>query len=152
MIVERGQQDYRERGPALPAPVPGGETIPGLTWPTMTFDDRMTLWLGKRRGRDHPCRPRPHQGRHGRLAARGAGAVQRRSGRVRRHALCGDAYFKRLAGDAAKLRDLKPEALVPGRGEALTGPDEVGKGIAGTRAFLDDLFDGVKHGVAAGNR
>lgn len=47
MIEERGQQDGLGNS-AVPEAVPGGETIPGLTWPTITFHQNMTLWLGSR--------------------------------------------------------------------------------------------------------
>ena len=47
MIVERGAQDYKSELQRFPRLFQAAETIPGLTWPTITFTDRMTLWLGK---------------------------------------------------------------------------------------------------------
>ena len=47
MIVERGAQDYKSELQRFPRLFQAAETIPGLTWPTITFDDRMSLWLGK---------------------------------------------------------------------------------------------------------
>ncbi len=47
MIVERGAQDYKSELQRFPRLFQAAETIPGLTWPTITFNDRMTLWLGK---------------------------------------------------------------------------------------------------------
>jgi glyoxylase-like metal-dependent hydrolase (beta-lactamase superfamily II) len=38
---------HGQRDRPLPAPVPGVESVPGLTWPTITFTGKMTLWLGK---------------------------------------------------------------------------------------------------------
>src|ERR1700747_2129628 len=46
MIVERGAQDYKSELQRFPRLFQAAETIPGLTWPTITFNDRMTLWLG----------------------------------------------------------------------------------------------------------
>ena len=39
---------------------------------------------------------------------------------------------------------------MPGRGAALTTPDEVAKGLAGTRSFIADVYASVQEGVAAG--
>src|SRR6266545_5529771 len=47
MIVERGAQDYKSELQRFPRLFDAAETIPGLTWPTITFADRMSLWLGK---------------------------------------------------------------------------------------------------------
>src|SRR6267154_2268234 len=47
MIVERGAQDYKSELQRFPRLFQSAETIPGLTWPTITFNDRMTMWLGK---------------------------------------------------------------------------------------------------------
>ena len=47
MIVERGAQDYKSELQRFPRLFQAAETIPGLTWPTITFNDRMSLWLGK---------------------------------------------------------------------------------------------------------
>ncbi|MFX6230500.1 MBL fold metallo-hydrolase, partial [Acinetobacter baumannii] len=32
----------------LPRLFQAAETVPGLTWPTVTFQDRMSVWLGDR--------------------------------------------------------------------------------------------------------
>ena len=48
MIVERGQQDWDSEFGRFPRLFRGAETIPGLTWPTITFPHDMTLWLGQR--------------------------------------------------------------------------------------------------------
>jgi hypothetical protein len=41
-------------------------------------------------------------------------------------------------------------ALVPGRGAALTTPEMVQQGLAGTRAFIRDLYASVKAGAGQG--
>ena len=48
LIVERGQQDMDSEIGRFPRLFRGREGIPGLTWPTQTFRERMTLWLGER--------------------------------------------------------------------------------------------------------
>ena len=77
LIVERGQQDMDSEIGRFPRLFRGKESIPGLTWPDLVFHKRMTLWLGKPRGADHPYRAQPHRGRHGRVAAEGEGPVRR---------------------------------------------------------------------------
>src|SRR5258708_9030139 len=47
MIVERGAQDYKSEVQRFPRLFQAVETIPGLTWPTITFGDRLSIWLGK---------------------------------------------------------------------------------------------------------
>lgn len=48
LIVERGQQDMESGIGRFPRLFRGKESIPGLTWPQVTFHERMTLWLGRR--------------------------------------------------------------------------------------------------------
>ena len=49
MIVERGQEDWDSEFARFPRLFQAAETIPGLTWPTQTFSDHLTLYLGRRR-------------------------------------------------------------------------------------------------------
>ena len=49
MIAERGKEDWDSEYGRFPRLFRAAETIPGLTWPTVTFKERMTLYLGKRR-------------------------------------------------------------------------------------------------------
>ena len=49
MIAERGQEDWDSEYGRFPRLFRAAESIPGLTWPTVTFQERMTLYLGKRR-------------------------------------------------------------------------------------------------------
>ncbi len=49
MIHERGQEDWDSEFERFPRLFQAAETIPGLTWPTMTFERQMTLYLGRRR-------------------------------------------------------------------------------------------------------
>ena len=48
LIVERGQFDKDSEIGRFPRLFQNVESVPdGLTWPTMTFNRKMTLWLGK---------------------------------------------------------------------------------------------------------
>ena len=49
LIVERGEQDKASEIGRFPRLFRGESSIPpGLTWPTMTFESGMSVWLGKR--------------------------------------------------------------------------------------------------------
>ena len=80
------------------------ESVPGLTWPTIVFEKRHDAVARQAAGRDHAARARPHQGRHGRLAAAGEDPVLRRPRRVRRDAVHRRCLPHRLAGDARRDR------------------------------------------------
>src|SRR5205809_4457770 len=48
LIVERGEADMTSEIERFPRLFSNVETVPpGMTWPTMTFNKKMTLWLGK---------------------------------------------------------------------------------------------------------
>src|SRR5690349_11387568 len=47
LIVERGAQDMKSEIERFPRLFRAVETIPGLTWPTLTFKGELTVWLGK---------------------------------------------------------------------------------------------------------
>ena len=63
---------------------------------------------------------------------------------------CGDAYFRDWPSTLDALSGFNAEKMVPGRGPALKNAEEVHKGLAGTRAFLTDLYGAVNRGVAEG--
>src|SRR4029079_7697355 len=47
LIVERGEADMKSEIERFPRLFQAVESVPGLTWPTMVFEKRMTLWIGK---------------------------------------------------------------------------------------------------------
>src|SRR3954467_8323618 len=47
LIVERGDADMKSEIARFPRLFRSVESVPGLTWPTVTFKGEMTLWLGK---------------------------------------------------------------------------------------------------------
>ncbi|MBM3644213.1 MAG: MBL fold metallo-hydrolase [Alphaproteobacteria bacterium] len=151
MIVERGAQDYKSEVQRFPRLFQAVESVPGLTWPTIVFNDRTSLWLGKLQvdiihaGRGHTkgdtivWLPQDRVLFSGDLVEYGAAPY------------CGDAHFKDWPQTLQKLRDLRADALVPGRGDALMGEAAVEEGLAGTQAFLTDLYRVVSDRVAAGD-
>ena len=151
MIVERGKQDMNSEIQRFPRLFRAKETIPGLTWPNIVFHDRMTLWLGNREvqivhaGRGHTrgdtiaWLPKEKVLFSGDLVEYGATPY------------CGDAHFGDWPGTLDRLAAYRPQALVPGRGEALTAPEQVSQGLKETRAFLEDLFRIARAGAEAGH-
>ena len=151
LIGERGEQDKASEIGRFPRLFRDVESVPpGLTWPTLTFTGKMTLWLGKlevqllQLGRGHTkgdtvvWLPKDKILFSGDLVEFDATPY------------AGDAYFKDWPKTLDKLAALKPAALVPGRGAALTTPEEVQKGLAGTRDFIADVYASVQAGVKAG--
>ncbi len=148
LIKERGEQDYASELGRFPRLFQNVESVPGLTWPTLTFPERMTVWMGAREvqliqiGRGHTkgdtiaWLPKERILFSGDLVEYGATPYT------------GDAYLTDWPGTLDKLRALEPEVLVPGRGDALTTPDKVREAIDGTQAFLTEMFEQVKKGAA----
>src|SRR5947209_231550 len=48
LVAERGQQDWDSEYGRFPRLFQDAESIPGLTWPTLTFEGAMSIYLGKR--------------------------------------------------------------------------------------------------------
>ncbi|MBN8493326.1 MAG: MBL fold metallo-hydrolase [Burkholderiales bacterium] len=151
LIKERGEQDKASEIGRFPRLFRNVESVPaGLTWPTLTFAGRMTLWLGKlevqliQLGRGHTkgdtvvWLPQDKVLFSGDLVEFDATPY------------AGDAYFQDWPKTLDNIAALKPEALVPGRGAALQGAADVARGLEGTRNFIADLYASVKAGAAAG--
>jgi len=150
LIVERGEADMKSEVERFPRLFRAVESVPGLTWPTIVFERRMTLWMGKLRveimqlGRGHTkgdtvvWLPDDRVLFSGDLVEYGATPYT------------GDAYLMDWPSTLDHVAALRPAKLVPGRGASLQTPEEVDAGLAGTRAFVSDLFESVKQGVEAG--
>jgi glyoxylase-like metal-dependent hydrolase (beta-lactamase superfamily II) len=151
LIVERGEQDKASEIGRFPRLFNAVESVPpGMTWPTITFTGKMTIWLGKlevqllQLGRGHTkgdtvaWLPEQKILFSGDLVEFDATPY------------AGDAYFGDWPATLDRLAALQARALVPGRGPALTTPDKVAQGLAGTRDFVAAVHDSVKQGVAAG--
>jgi glyoxylase-like metal-dependent hydrolase (beta-lactamase superfamily II) len=151
LIVERGEQDKASEIGRFPRLFRNLETVPeGLTWPTMTFTGKMTLWLGKlevqllQLGRGHT---------KGDTVVWLPGEKTLLSGDLVEFdatPYAGDAYFQDWPQTLDNIAQLKPLALVPGRGPALRGEAQVQKGLKVTRDFIRDVWTSVKAGADAG--
>ena len=151
LIVERGEQDKASEIGRFPRLFRDVESVPaGMTWPTLTFTGKMTLWLGKlevqllQLGRGH---------------TKGDTVVWLPQDRVLLSGdlvefdatpYAGDAYFTDWPQTLDNIATLNAAALVPGRGPALVGEARVAEGLASTRAFVSELYASVKAGAAAG--
>ncbi len=151
LIVERGEADKASEIGRFPRLFRNVETVPaGLTWPTITFSGKLTLWLGKlevqllQLGRGHT---------KGDTVVWLPGEKTLLSGDLVEFdatPYAGDAYFSDWPQTLQNIAALEPRALVPGRGPALKGEAQVRKGLDVTRAFVSDLYASVKAGAAAG--
>ena len=151
LIVERGKADKASEIGRFPRLFRNVETVPaGMTWPTMTFTGKMTLWLGKlevqllQLGRGHT---------KGDTVVWLPGEKTLLSGDLVEFdatPYAGDAYFQDWPQTLKNLAALQPQALVPGRGPALKGAAQVAKGLEVTGNFIADVWTHVKAGADAG--
>ena len=151
LIVERGEQDKASEIGRFPRLFRNVETVPaGLTWPTITFSGKLTLWLGKlevqllQLGRGHT---------KGDTVVWLPGEKTLLSGDLVEFdatPYAGDAYFQDWPRTLENIAALNAEALVPGRGPALKGATQVRKGLDVTRGFISDVWKNVKAGADAG--
>lgn len=150
LIVERGQQDYMSEHKRFPRLFREVESIPGLTWPNVVFQKSMKLWMGK---------TEIHIMQLGRGHTKGDSVVWVPDERVLFSGdlveygatpYTGDAYLEEWPRTLDAVARLKPLALVPGRGDALTTPENIMASIQGTRDFLCRLYRSVRLARAAG--
>lgn len=148
LIVERGEEDMASEIGRFPRLFRGADSIPGLTWPSLTFEGRLTLWLGKRRvdlfqpGRGHTAGDTVAWVPDSNVLFSGD-LVEYRSA-----CYCGDAFLREWPATLQALVDLNPEAVMPGRGDALEDPETVDAAFQGTTEFITALYDTAARAVA----
>ncbi len=150
LIRERGEADMKSEIERFPRLFQAVESIPGLTWPTMVFERELTLFLGKLEVKLLHIGPGHTKGDtiawipsqkvcfSGDLVEYNAGVYT------------GDAQLEEWPSTLEKLRAMKPEKLVPGRGPAMTNAADCEKAIEYTRRWVTDLYSTAKAGVAEG--
>lgn len=140
MVSERGQEDWDSEFGRFPRLFQGHESIPGLTWPTLTFTDRMTVYLGKRRvdlmhlGRAHTA---------GDIVAWVPDEQVMFTGDIVEYhsaCYCGDGHFGDWGKTLDAIKAYRPAAIAPGRGDALVGDKMVNAAIENTRDFVDSTY------------
>lgn len=149
LIKERGAQDFKSEVQRFPRLFQAVESVPGLTWPNIVFDDEITIYMGRREvkiaavGAGHTkgdtivWLPKERVLFSGDLVEEGAAPY------------CGDAHLAEWPATLAKLQKLKPKRLVPGRGAAMMTPAASAAAIRGTRQFVTELLAQAKKGVKA---
>ncbi len=140
MVAERGQEDWDSEFQRFPRLFEGHESIPGLTWPTTTFSDRMTVWLGGRRidlmhlGRAHTA---------GDIVIHVPDENVMFTGDIVEYhsaCYCGDGHFADWPRTLERIAAFEVDAIAPGRGDALVGREMVDKAIALTGDFVASTY------------
>lgn len=153
LVAERGRQDWESELARMPRLFQDPDSIPGLTWPTVTFTDRLTIDLGGDRGdlvlawcgRGHTegdivaWLPGPRILFAGDLVEAQAALYT------------GDAFHRDWAGATLDaVAALGADALVGGRGAVAQGHQAVDAAIGQTREFLTTMTAEVGAVHAAG--
>ena len=139
LVAERGLQDWESELGRMPRLFKEPQSIPGLTWPDVTFADRLTIQLGgdpgelvlQWCGRGHTAGdivawlPRQRVLFAGDLVEAQAALYT------------GDAFHADwAAGTLDRVAAYRAEALVGGRGAVARGREAVDAAVAQTRDFL----------------
>jgi glyoxylase-like metal-dependent hydrolase (beta-lactamase superfamily II) len=150
LIAERGQQDMESEIGRFPRLFRAADAIPGLTWPTVTFPDQISIWLGRREVRIMHI-GRGHTAGDAIAVVPDAGVVFA-GDLVENKCACygGDAHFTDWPATLDHIAEMQPIALVPGRGPALTTLEMVAEGLAFTGDYLATLYGSVSESVAKG--
>ena len=140
MVVERGQEDWDSEFGRFPRLFQGHESIPGLTWPSTTFSERMTVYLGKRRvdlmhlGRAHTA---------GDIVIHVPDSNVMFTGDIVEYhsaCYCGDGHFADWGDTLDAIKWFEVDAIAPGRGDALIGQEMVNTAIENTRDFVASTY------------
>lgn len=146
LIAERGKEDWESEFARMPRLARGAESVPGLTWPTLTFSDRLTIDLGGDRGdlvlrycgRGHTegdivaWLPRQRVLYAGDLVEAQAALYT------------GDAFHREwVSSTLDRVGALGAEVLVGGRGAVSEGGPAVAAALDQTRHFLTVMLEEV---------
>lgn len=150
MVAERGQEDWDSEFERFPRLFQGHEEIPGLTWPTTTFSEGMSVYLGRRRvdimhlGRAHTAGDAVIWVPDEEVIFTGD-IVEYHSA-----CYCGDGHFGDWEDTLAAIASFEPRSIAPGRGDALVGEEMVAEAIANTADFVASTYKPAARVVARG--
>ena len=150
MVVERGQEDWDSEFDRFPRLFKGHQEIPGLTWPTITFEKKMSVFLGKRRidlyfvGRAHTSGDIVIHVPDSNVLFTGD-IVEYKSA-----CYCGDAHLQDWTKTLKNIAKFQAVALVPGRGDALMDHRKIDDALALTEDFVNSTFRSVSRVAHAG--
>jgi glyoxylase-like metal-dependent hydrolase (beta-lactamase superfamily II) len=143
LVAERGKEDWESEFARMPRLAKAAESVPGLTWPTLTFSDKLTIDLGGDRG-DLELRYCGRGHTEGDIVAwlprqriLYAGDLVEAEAAL----YTGDAFHRDWTSSTLdRVGALGAESLVGGRGAVSQGRDAVRAAIAQTRNFLDVMI------------
>ena len=143
LIAERGEQDWASEYARMPRLFREPQSIPGLTWPDVTFSDSLTIPLGGDRG-DLVLRYCGRGHTAGDIVAwlpehkvLFAGDLVEAQAAL----YTGDAFHSDWStGTLDRVKALGAEHLVGGRGAVARGRDAVDAAIEQTRGFLTTML------------
>ncbi len=159
LIVERGKQDMQSEMERFPRLFRDAQSVPGLTWPTLVIGGgnpakgevpgKLTVDLGG--VQVQIWHPGPGHTRGDTIAWVEDEKVLFSGDLVEYEAgvYTGDAQLEEWPATLEALRALRAEAIVPGRGEAMKGGDQVIKALDYTKRFIETLFASAKEAAAA---
>jgi glyoxylase-like metal-dependent hydrolase (beta-lactamase superfamily II) len=143
LVAERGKEDWESEFGRMPRLAKAAASVPGLTWPTLTFSDRLTIDLGGDRGdlvlqycgRGHTegdlvaWLPRQKILYAGDLVEAEAALYT------------GDAFHREWSSSTLdRVAEFGAEVLIGGRGGVSRGSEAVDAAIAQTRHFLTTML------------
>ena len=143
MVVERGKEDWDSEFDRFPRLFNGYQEIPGLTWPTTTFENKMSVFLGKRRidlyflGRAHTAGDIVIHVPDSNVLFTGD-IVEYKSA-----CYCGDAHLQEWPATLKNIAKFQPTSLVPGRGDAITDAKKIDDALELTEDFVVSTFQSV---------
>ena len=150
MVVERGAEDWASEFQRFPRLFQGHDSIPGLTFPTTTFSNRMIVYLGHRRidlmhlGRAHTA---------GDVVVHVPDENVMFTGDiVEAHSACycGDGHFAEWPATLEAIRAYDLAAIAPGRGDAVIGRPAVNAALDRTRDFVTSTYQPAARVAARG--
>jgi glyoxylase-like metal-dependent hydrolase (beta-lactamase superfamily II) len=153
LVAERGKEDWASEFARMPRLAKAAESVPGLTWPTLTFSDKLTIDLGGDRG-DLELRYCGRGHTEGDIVAwlprqriLFAGDLVEAEAAL----YTGDAFHRDWSSSTLDaVAALGAESLVGGRGAVSQGRPAVAAAIAQTRNFLDVMIREVSAAQARG--
>ena len=143
LIAERGQADWESEYARMPRLFQEPSSIPGLTWPTVTFTDRFTIDLGGGRG-DLVLQYCGRGHTEGDIVAWLPGQKILFAGdlvEAQAALYTGDAFHRDWAsGTLERVAALGAETLIGGRGAVAHGADACTAAVGQTVHFLDVML------------
>jgi glyoxylase-like metal-dependent hydrolase (beta-lactamase superfamily II) len=148
LIVERGAQDMQSEMERFPRLFRGADSVPGLTWPTLVIEGKLTVDLGG--VKVQIWHPGAGHTRGDTIAWVESEKVLYSGDLVEYNAgvYTGDAQLAEWPATLEALRALQPECLMPGRGEAMKSNADCNKALDYTQRWVQTLYRCGQEAVA----